>query len=55
MNEEPTPEEQQALNALRFRGYAVIVWSPDELAGVDPSKVEDRSIELGWDVIEVLK
>lgn len=55
MNEEPTPEEQQALNALRSRGYAVIVWNHDELAGVNPRKVEDRSIELGWDVIEALK
>lgn len=55
MNEEPTPEEQQALNALSSRGYAVIVWSPDELAGADPRKVEDRSVELGWDIIEALK
>lgn len=55
MNEEITPEEQQMLNALRSRGYAVIVWSPDELAGVNRRMVEDRSIELGWDVIEALK
>ena len=55
MNEEPTPEEQRALNALSSRGYAVIIWSPDELAGVNPHKVEDRSIELGWGIIEALK
>ena len=55
MNEEITSEEQQMLNALRSRGYAVIVWNHDELAGVNPRRVEDRSIELGWDIIEALK
>lgn len=43
------------LKALRDEGYAVVVWSPDELEGATPSMVEDRSIELGWDVIDTLK
>jgi hypothetical protein len=47
-------DEMKAIKGLRDRGYAVIVWSPVELAGVNPVKVEDRSIELGYEVIEDL-
>lgn len=43
------------IRALRNEGYAVIIWSPGELDGAKPSKVEDRCIELGWDVIEALR
>lgn len=50
-----TPEEIAAIQALRNRGFAVIVWTPEELAGASPNHVEDRSIELGWQVIEDLK
>ncbi len=41
----------KSISQLRHAGYAVIVWSPKELGGVDPRRVEDRSIELGWEVI----
>ena len=50
-----TQAEFKAVQNLREQGYAVIVWSPEELKGASPKKVEDRSIELGWDVIEDLK
>jgi hypothetical protein len=50
-----SPEERQHVDALRHRGFAVIIWTPEELDGATPSKVEDRSIELGWDVIADLK
>ena len=43
------------IEELRAEGYAVIVWTPEELDGASPRRVEDRSIELGWDVIDVLK
>ena len=46
---------QSALQELRSAGYAVIIWSPSELKGVSPSKVEDRSVELGFEVIDCLK
>ena len=49
-----TPEQQEVLNALRHEGYAVIVWTPKELGEASPRRVEDRSIELGWDVIHDL-
>lgn len=48
----PSRSENEAIRALRDRGFAVIVWNPKELKNADPNDVEDRSIELGWDVIE---
>lgn len=50
MNEEQTRICQE----LRHAGYAVIIWTPEELRDANPRKVEDRSIELGWDVISDL-
>lgn len=49
-----TDEDVKALRSLRDRGFAVVVWNPEELKGAPPTKVEDRSIELGWEVIEAL-
>ena len=37
---------------LRDQGCAVVCFVPDELRGADPSDVEDRLVELGWDVID---
>jgi hypothetical protein len=50
-----TPEERVVIADLKSRGFAVIVWTPEELAGASRRHVEDRSIELGWQVIEDLK
>lgn len=50
-----TKAEQAAIASLRHKGFAVIVWTPEELEDANPRKVEDRSIELGWDVIACLK
>lgn len=49
-----TPEEAAVIDGLKARGFAVIVWTPDELKSANPRRVEDRSIELGWDLIEAL-
>lgn len=46
-----TPAQTQTLRELRHAGYAVIVWSPQELGEANPRRVEDRSIELGWEII----
>lgn len=57
MTEDPnnlTPEEVAVIDGLKARGFAVIVWNPEELKSANPRRVEDRSIELGWDVIEAL-
>jgi hypothetical protein len=50
-----TPEEREVIAELRSRGFAVIIWAPEELAGASQKHVEERSIELGWQVIEDLK
>lgn len=50
-----TPEERVVIAELRSRGFAVIVWTPEELAGASRKHVEDRSVELGWQVIADLK
>ena len=46
--------QTQALKTLREAGYAVVVFNPEELAGVDPSTVEDILVERGWMTIENL-
>lgn len=50
-----TQQQIAAISELRRQGFAVIVWNPDELDGANPRKVEDRSIELGYEITEALK
>ena len=47
-------KEMEALThftALKRMDYAVVAFTPEELKGVDPDKVEDRLIELGNEYI----
>ena len=46
--------QQQVIDELRGEGYAVVIFNPEELAEVNKGKVEDRLVELGWDVISDL-
>ena len=39
---------------LEAMGCAVVVFTPEELRGADPGHVQDRLVELGWDVIDTL-
>ena len=50
-----TDEQLRVIRELRASGCAVIVWNPEELQGVDPRDVEDRSVETGHEVIETLR
>ena len=50
----PTDAEFVVINSLKDRGYAVVVFTPQEMRGADTGHVEDRLVELGWDVIDVL-
>jgi hypothetical protein len=50
-----TEEQLKVVRDLRHKGYAVIIWTPEELADVSPRHVEGRLVELGHDVIEDLK
>lgn len=49
-----TPEEIAAIQSLRDQGYAVVVFNPEELAGVPAHKVENRMCDAGWDIIDYL-
>ena len=48
-------EQRRIVEQLRSNGFAVIVWTPDELKNASPTRVEDRSIEIGWGIIEDLQ
>jgi hypothetical protein len=39
------------LKQLHKAGYAICVFSPDELKGADQIKVEDQMIAAGWILI----
>ena len=45
----------EAIRKLRDYGCAVVVFTPEELEEAMPDRVEDRLIELGWEVIHDLK
>ena len=49
-----TNEQIKILNELTFAGYAVVVWTPEEIGDLNPRKIEDRVIELGNEVIHSL-
>ena len=46
-----TPEQIQVLRDLRAAGYAIVVFTPEELRGARPSSIEDRLIELANDSV----
>ena len=43
------PEWQQAINEMRDAGFAVIVWTPEEIGDAEPEWVEECSISYGWE------
>ena len=47
-----TPRQILAIRQLRDAGYAVCVFNPEELGGVDRERVEDRMCEEGWEAID---
>ena len=47
-------EQMRVIRELRHEGYAVTIWTPEELGEADPSRVQDRLSELGHEVIEDL-
>ena len=52
---ELTDNELNVISGLRDRGFTVTIFSPDELGNANTDKVEDRLVELGWDIINDLK
>jgi hypothetical protein len=47
-----TKEEEKFIHNLRSRGFAVIIWTPEELEGACPKHIQLASIELGVEIIE---
>lgn len=43
------------MKKLRGEGYAVILWTPEELKGMDSVAMEDLSISYGHDLIDMNK
>jgi hypothetical protein len=47
-----SPEELAVLRALRARGWAVAIFSPDEVGDTDPEDVEGQMIAAGNDWLQ---
>lgn len=47
-------ERLKLVNTLRDEGFAVVVFTAEELRGADPDLVEDLMVERGWNAIEAL-
>ena len=41
-----TASQLKAIRELRAEGWAVILWTPEELNGAHPSDIEDQSIQF---------
>ena len=52
MKNKLTKSEIEVIRKIRKRGFAVIVWAPDEMGDeVSADDMEDMSIQRGWDYI----
>lgn len=47
-----TPEQVKAISQLRDDGYAVAIFTPEELDGADADRIEDLMVECGSNAIE---
>jgi len=47
-----SPEELAVLRALHARGWAVAVFSPDEVGDTDPEDVENQMVAAGNDWLQ---
>lgn len=48
-----TKDQIAVLQDLAAEGYAVVVFTPDELQGVKPDKLVSAMVSYGWDVIDM--
>jgi hypothetical protein len=49
---ELTKAQKKVIDQLRDAGFAVILWTPEELQGTSPITMEGESTEFGWGIIE---
>ena len=50
-----TDEEKRVIQSLREQGYAVVVYYPSEIVGVDRSFLEDQIVDAANEIIDNLK
>jgi len=43
-----------ALQVLRDKGFSVAAFTPTEMRGADPDRIEDAMVQMGWDAIDTL-
>ena len=48
-------EIYEFMTKLESEGYAVIVWTPEELSGVSVEEMEEKSIQYVWWLIAAIK
>ena len=49
-----TKEQQKVIDELRDQGYAVAIFTPNELNFARPDRVEDEMVSSGWEAINLL-
>jgi Lhr-like helicase len=49
-----THQQIKVINDLLDMGYAIVIITPEELRNASARKVEDRLVELSWDIIDAL-
>jgi len=42
-----------SIDQLRDEGYAVVIFTPEELNGVNPNEVENSLVEAGLEIISI--
>lgn len=52
---ELTENVQAAIKLLRSKGFAVSVFTVEELAGIAPKYIQDAMVQAGNEAIETLK
>lgn len=51
----PLLNPRQFISEMRSEGYAVVIFSPDELGSATPKSLENRLVELGNEAISDLQ
>lgn len=47
--------DMEALRDFRDRGFAVVIFNPEEIAGIDPEIVESELVSVGNEIIQAFK
>jgi hypothetical protein len=46
-----TDEQQRVIDEMRKEGYAITVFTPEEISDAESSNLEDIMVERGWNYI----